>query len=132
MADTVQTNVIFDGSRRRIVQLLNSSDATGESAVVKVDVSALTGPDGTAPSKVSIQEVEYDIQGFSAVLLYFDATTDDEALYLPAGSGVKDFTNIGGLHDPQSTGTTGDIVLTTVGAAVGATYDIILHVKKHD
>lgn len=132
MVDTVQTNVLNDGSRRKVVQLLNESDGTGESAVVKLDISGDTGPDGSVPSKYSIQEVEYDIQGFTAVKLYFDATTDDEALYLPAGSNLKSFVGVGGLHDPLSTGATGDVVLTTVGAASGATYDIILHVKKHN
>lgn len=125
MVDTVQTNTIHDGSRRTVRQFLNSSDGTGESAVVKMDASADTA------DKYSIQEVEYDIQGFTGVSIYFDATTDDEALYLPAGSGYKSFVASGGLHDPSSSGATGDIVFTTVDAASGATYDIILHLKKH-
>lgn len=126
MADAVQVNTLFDGSRRKIIQLINLSDGTGESAVVKADISA----DANTPTKYSIQEVEFDVQGFTSVAINFDATTDDEGLLL-TGNGYKDFSGAGGLHDPQSTGYTGDIVLTTQGAAANASYDIILHLKKH-
>lgn len=127
MADTVTSNVLHSSTRRHVVQLLNDSDGTGESAVVKVDVSSLLGD----PDTVSIREVEYSIQGFSAVKLYFDATSDSPALYLGAGNGYKDFRLVGGLHDPKATGYTGDLVLTTEGAAAGASYDILLHVMLH-
>ena len=132
MTDTVNTNVLFPGTRRRVIQLQNISDGTGESEVVKVDVSALTGPDGTSPTQVAIEEVEWSIQGFTSVRLFFDATTDDEALVLGAGNGYKNFQGAGGLQDPQSTGTTGDILLTTAGAVSGATYDIILSLRLKD
>jgi len=125
MADSVQTNVIFDGTRRKTIQIQNYSDGTGESAVVKVDASADADAD-----YYSIQEIQYDIGGFSNVVLYFDATTDDEAVTLPTGSGLKKFSRFGGLVDPKSTGYTGDILLTTNGAAANATYDIMIHLKK--
>lgn len=131
MADAVNTNTLFDDNRRKILQFSNICDGTGESDVKKVDISADSGgPDGSVPSKYSIQEVQYDIQGFTSVLIEFDATTDDTALVL-SGNGYKDFTSVGGLHDPQSTGATGDIFLTTAGNAAGDAYDIVLHLKKH-
>ena len=34
------------------------------------------------------------------------------------------------MPDPKSSGYTGDILLTTKGAAADATYDIVIHVKK--
>jgi hypothetical protein len=125
MADTVQTNVIRDGSHRKIIQLTNVSDGTGESAVVKLDASADADAD-----YYSIQEIQYDIGGFTGVEIFFDATTDDESVKLPTGSGFKNFQTSGGLPDPLSTGYTGDILLTTKGAAADATYDIMIHVKK--
>ena len=125
MADAVQTNTINNGSKRKVIQILNYSDGTGESDVVKLDVSADDDAD-----YYSIQEIQYDIGGFTGVLLYFDATTDDEGVFLPTGSGFKNFQTSGGFPDPLSTGYTGDIVLTTKGAAADATYDIILHLKK--
>lgn len=132
MADAVTTNVVFAGTRRRIIQLINISDATGESDVVKVDASALTGPDGTAPTSVTVDAIDYNIQGFSSVVLEWDATTDNVIAVLPAGSGTLDFTYGGGIHDPKSTGTTGDILLTTVGASATATYDITLYLRLED
>ena len=131
MADTVSTNVIFKGTKSYIIQLLNQSDGTGEADVTKIDVSSLIGPDGTPPAKVSIQEVEWDVQKIDAIKIAFDATADDTALLLPTGTGYKDFRNAGGLVDPQSAGSTGDIKLTTVGAASGGTYDILLHVRLY-
>ena len=137
MADTVNTNVLFDGSRKRIIQLTNESDGTGESAVVKVDVSAITiGPLGgnqrgsnIAPVKLAVEEIEWQVSGFNYVVLEFDATANDEIAVLK-GSGYKNYRPSGGIVDPQSTGFTGDIVLTTDGAIDGASYDITLVLRK--
>ena len=40
MADAVATQTIFDGERMAIQKFTNISDGTGESKVLKVDVSA--------------------------------------------------------------------------------------------
>ena len=132
MVDTVDSKVVFAGTRKRIVKLTNISDGTGESDVVKVDVSALIGPDGTAPTYTAIEEVQWSIQGFTSVRLEWDAATDDEALILAAGNGYMNFANVGGLVDPRAAGTTGDILLTTAGAVSGATYDLTLVVRLKD
>jgi hypothetical protein len=132
MADTVDVKVQFPGTRKRVVHLTNISDGTGESAVVKVDVSALTGPDGSAPTYTAVEEIQYAIQGFTSVRLLWDATTDDEIAVLPSGSGYMNFRDAGGLVDPKSTGFTGDILLTTAGAVSGATYDITMVVRLKD
>ena len=42
MADTVTSQTLIDGERTVIMKFTNISDGTGESAVLKVDVSALT------------------------------------------------------------------------------------------
>lgn len=131
MVDTVTNTTIFAGTRRHIIHLTNVSDGTGESAVVKVDVSALTGPDGTPPTAVTIEEISWDIQGFTSVTLAWDATTDDTIAVL-SGQGYSDWTAVGGLHDPASTGATGDVVLTTTGAAANASYDITIVCKLED
>jgi hypothetical protein len=130
MADTVDSKVVHNG-RRYVVHLTNISDGTGESGVVKVDVSTLTvfGSGGKVPTYTAVDRIEYNIQGFTSVRLHWDADTDDEIAVLPAGSGVLDFSVAGGSVDPKSTGTTGDIKLTTAGAASGATYDITLWLR---
>jgi len=131
MADTVDTKVVFNGTRIKQYRFTNRSDGTGESDVIKVDVSTLTGLNGKAPTTVSVLEIAWTIQGFTSVQLEWDATTDDEIAIL-TGSGYRDFMDAGGAHDPKSTGYTGDILLTTYGAAANATYDILLTVKLKD
>ena len=42
MADTVTSQTIQDGERVAVLKFTNVSDGTGESAVKKVDVSALS------------------------------------------------------------------------------------------
>ena len=41
MADAVTSQTIQDGARKAVLKFTNASDGTGESAVKKVDVSAL-------------------------------------------------------------------------------------------
>jgi len=131
MADTVDTIVVFNGTRKKTLRLTNVSDATGESAVVKADISTYTGPDGTAPTKVVIEEIEWAIQGFTSVRLFWDHTTDDEIAVL-TGVGSVSWKDFGGLVDPASSGGTGDIILTTAGAVSGATYDISITFRLKD
>jgi len=126
MADTVDTKVIRNKHGRYVVKLTNISDGTGESGIVKVDVSALTNASGAAATMAHVWRIEYNIQGFTSVRLHWDAATDDEIAVLPTGSGVLDFSPEGGMTDPQSTTPVGDIKLTTAGTTSGNTYDITL------
>lgn len=124
MADAVSSQTIIDGSRNAVMKFTNLSDGTGESAVLKVDVSALSG----APSKVTIQRIHYCVNGMVATLLW-DATTDVRIVEL-AGDGTLDFTSFGGLPNNAGTGVTGDILLTTTGHTAGDSYSIILEMTK--
>ena len=128
MADAVNTQDTFTGGNRIVRKFSNISDGTGESSVVKVDISTLIGPDGVAPSALVIEEAKWDVQGFSSVQLAFDATTDDEALTM-SGNDYGSWVEVGGIQDPQSAGSTGDLVLTTIGATATATYDITLVIR---
>jgi len=130
MADAVTTNVMYTGGHKYCVLLTNISDGTGEAAVTKVDASTLVGPDGTAPTDIVIERVEYVCDGLQVRLLW-DATTDDVALVL-AGSGYFDFTEAGGLHNPKSSGYTGDINLTTNAHTAGDGYTVSLYLRLKD
>jgi len=132
MADTVNTDTIFAGTNRHVIHIQNKSDGTGESAVSKLDISGLIGPNGAAPSKVVLEEVNYNIVGFSSVQLFWDHTANDEMVTLPTGSGYLDFRSVGGKVDPASAGGTGDVLLTTVGASATSTYDITLAFRLKD
>jgi hypothetical protein len=125
LPDTVDTKVIHNG-RRYAVHCTNVSDSTGESAVAKIDISTLTNPNGKVCTSFTIDRIEYNIQGFTSVRLFWDHTTDDEIAVLPAGAGVLDWSVLGGKADPASSGGTGDVLLTTAGAVSGATYDLTI------
>jgi len=129
MADSVNTTVLRNSDRYYAVQITNICDGTGESDVKKVDVSTLSGPNGQTTTYLSLLEAKWSIQGFTYVKLEFDATTDDELLVMSGDGGVS-FEAFGGLVDPKSTGTTGDIFLTTAGNTSGDSYDITLVFKK--
>ena len=126
MADAVSTIVEFAGKKRRRYRFTCRSDATGESAVTKIDTTALTGPSGVPATYLIIEDIQWSISGFTSVNLLFDATTDDVAATL---SGVGQRTFPQGLKDPKSTGSTGKLLLTSYGAGATATYDIVITVR---
>ena len=126
MADTVTTQIIAAGPRYHVVHMTGISDGTGESLVTKVDLSTLDLGNGVAPTKSSVKEIQWSIQGFTSVRLYWDHTTDDTISILAQGNGYSEFGMLGMLSDPASAGGTGDVLLSTAGAVAGATYDITL------
>lgn len=126
MADATTLQTIIDGARNVVVKATNISDGTGEAAALKVDVSTLSGN----PSSVSIEKIYYDISGM-AVNILWDATTDVPAIVLSNGQTTLDFNEFGGLTNNAGAGVTGDILFSTIGAALNDTYSIILHMRKN-
>ena len=131
MADAVTSQTIIDGERNCVMKFTNVSDGTGESAVAKVDVSALTSNSaGTACSEVRVMRVSHAIVGMS-VQLFLDATSNVLLMELAESSnGHMDFKNFGGLPNNAGSGKTGDILLTTKGHSSGDTYSITLEMIK--
>jgi len=134
MADAVASQTIQDGERTAVLRFTNISDGSGESAVKKVDVSALTSNSlGQACTEVSIQRIYWATVGMS-VQLDFDASTNVLAIGLPADStGDEYYDNFTAIPNNSGSGKTGDIDLTTTGHSSGDTYMIILElIKKYD
>ena len=130
MGDTVATKTLQDGARNLVVVLTNQSDGTGESAVKKVDISALNaGPQGVACTHVSIMDAQWAITGSGNVQLFFDAATDDAAIIMN-GQGGLSLADAGGWVDPKSATPVGDVLLTTTGFIAGDSYNITLVFKK--
>lgn len=126
MADAVASQVLHDGPTSVTVKITNISDGTGESAVTKVDVSALT----PAPAEVALMKLLYSTDGL-AVRLLWDADTDTLAWAIPANqSDCIDFGEFGGVINDAGTGKTGDVKLTTVGHSSGDSYSIIAEFRK--
>ena len=132
MADAVTATTVIDGPKSAVIYCTNTSDGTGESAVTKVDVSALSAlQDGTACTGVRIEKITFTNVGMGVKLLW-DASTDVIAAELPADySDTLDYSGISGLPNvAASGGNTGDIQLTTVGHGSGDTYSIVLYCLK--
>ena len=132
MADAVASQTIVDGPSFVALKLTNISDGTGESAVVKVDVSALEADSRTGLSctDVNIERIWWQCIGMKVRIL-FDADTDVMAIELGENqSGNHDYSIFGGLVNNAGTGKTGDVKFTTVGASSGDTYTVILYLRK--
>jgi hypothetical protein len=126
MADAVTSQILVDGERNVVMKFTNVSDGTGEAAVLKVDVSALSG----APTSVKITGIDYDVSGMGVNILW-DATTDVPAFVLGQGQAKLDFSKFGGLINNAGAGVTGDILFSTIGHTASDTYSIVLHMKKN-
>ena len=131
MADTVTSQTIQDGERKAVLKFTNISDGSGESAVKKVDVSALTSnSSGTACTEVAVSKIWWQCVGMGVELLN-DASTDTLIIGLsPDSDGMHDYSSFSGIPNDSGSGKTGDIMFTTIGASNGDTYTVILELLK--
>lgn len=131
MADAVASQTILDGERLFIGKFTNISDGTGESAVVKIDVSALNPNSfGLACNGVKINKIWAQTQGMPVDILW-DATTDVLCETIPENQFYfMDYSSFGGLPNNAGAGKTGDVLFTTVGAASGDRYTITIEAIK--
>ena len=131
MADAVTSQSLIDGGKQVVMKFTNVSDGTGESAVKKVNVSALeSSVDGDACTGVVIERIWWQCIGMKVQILW-DATTDAFCIELGENqSGSHDYTVFGGLTNNAGSGKTGDIQFTTIGHTSADTYTIILYMRK--
>ena len=132
MADAVTSQTIQDGEKTAILKFTNVSDGSGESAVKKVDVSALaTNSAGQTCTSVSVARIYWVTFGMS-VKLEFDATSNVLLVHLPADSTGDEYYDLfTGIPNNAGSGVTGDIDLTTAGHSSGDAYTIILVLNKN-
>ena len=131
MADAVTSQTLFDGDKHVVMKFTNISDGTGESAVKKVDVSALESDiNGNTCTSVAIEKIWWQCIGMK-VRLFFDASSDKFIIELGENqSGYHDYSEFGGISNNAGSGKTGDIDFTTVGHSSADTYTIILKMRK--
>ena len=132
MADAVTSQTLQDGARNLIMKFTNVSDGSGESAVKKVDVSALSADPmtGATCTRVVISKIQFSTVGMS-VKIEFDASTNVLAAHLPADYADElDFTSFTGIPNNAGSGVTGDIDFTTVGHGSGDAYTVVLTMVK--
>ena len=108
MADAVTSQTIQDGERKAILKFTNASDGTGESAVKKVDVSALSANSaGLSCSRVTINKIWWQCTGMS-VKIEFDATSNVLAIGLSEDSnGYHDYSDFSGIPNNAGSGISG-------------------------
>lgn len=125
MADAVRTEVIVDSSSEYVIQLFNESDGTGETLVKKIDVAAL------AAEELLLKSIWFMCQGMG-VKLYLGATANQFLLAIPAGeTSFQAYPSNGYLRgDKGAAGWTGDLFLSTITAAAGASYMIVATFQK--
>ena len=109
-------------------------DDGNESAVSKIDVSALTkSANGDTCTGLRIAECWWVIKAMTVEVLA-DADADVIVMHLDENqSGYQDFSKFGGLPNTADYGAngTGDIKFTTTGAgAVGDAYQIVMRAIK--
>ena len=131
MADAVTSQTLFDGDKHVVMKFTNISDGTGESAVKKVDVSALESDIyGNTCSSVAIEKIWWQCIGMK-VRMFFDATSDAFIIELGENqSGYHDYSEFGGIKNNAGSGKTGNVDFTTVGHSSADTYTIILKMRK--
>ena len=138
MADAVTSQTILDdGGRNLVMKFTNISDGTGESAVAKIDVSALTASAITsqACNRVVINRLWFSNVGMGFQLLW---NADSNVFICQApkdwtdtwdfSMGMKD---LPGISNNAGTGINGDLLLTTNDETDGDTYSILVWALKH-
>ena len=132
MANTVTVRTLVDGPRQAELHVYIAGDGSGDlSAQVIVDGSTLS----PAPSKLTIERLEGNFNGFTGLVL-FDATTDVPAVVIPDAAGGGQFyfpfqKHYGGLPPPSSaTGLAGNLLLTTTGLGSGDKGHMVIKVRK--
>jgi len=127
MADRVTVVKLRDTANESAHLLCCTSDGTGESAVQKIDISALA----MAATKTRIKKLKWSISGQMTVELLFDHTSDDSAIIM-SGHGSLDETDHAPILDPGSAGGTGDILLTSkvTASTVGQGYTVYIELAK--
>jgi hypothetical protein len=131
MADAVATQTLIDGDKKVVQKFTNISDGSGESAVVKVDVSALaTNSRGDACTGVVIEKIWWQCIGMKVQILW-NASTNVFCIELGENqSGNHDYTEFGGLPNNAGSGKDGDVLFTTVGHTSADTYTVIMSMRK--
>lgn len=137
MADAVTSQTIVDGGKNLVMKFTNISDGTGESAVAKVDVSALESDPmtGKACSRITLQRLWFSNVGMG-FKLYWNADSNMFIAQAPKDwTDTWDFTDssvgLPGIPNNAGTGVDGDLLLTTNDHSSGDTYSVVIWALKH-
>lgn len=127
MANIRAEQTLLDGDRNVVISCTGTLDTSDLALSLLVDVSTLV----PAPTFVRVDKIEYSLSGVLGVQLLWEATADDPLANL-AGQGELCYEAAGGLQNPRTAGSNGDILIKTTGWSAGAvlTYTITLYLVK--
>ncbi len=128
MANTVtQRTLMGGGSDKNIYRLVHIiSDGTEESDLVVYNNSDFVAD--TAKGNLKQIWVSGDA---SVIRLEWDQTADSPAFTcVPGGVDHIDFRHFGGISNPNGSGATGDLVLTSVDLDAGDELSLIIHIDQ--
>ena len=131
MADVVTTQVINNGPRNLIIKRTNVSDGTGESGVTFVDATSTTyANEGQVPGiHLKVVRIVYDVYAGYVRLQWAASSAVDMTML--AGFGEQNYRPFAGLPNPNPTGATGSILLTTENFALNSAYSITIYMTKN-
>lgn len=129
MANTVtQRTLVGSGKDKTIVRLINIvSDGSEEADLVIYDNSTLVAD----VSKGRLTELM--VSGSSCQLQFeWDQSTDSPVFTCdPSNGNSWDFTSFGGISNPNGSGATGDLLLTTTNLDAGDVVSIIIKICQN-
>ena len=147
MADAVNVTYLYppnmldggwdekQGNKRVIVQMSGLSDGTGETDVVKIDMSDLKTHNGNVPRKTAVEWIEWQIMGLT-VSLEWDRAPHAEIIKLNShaleSTGDMNWRQFGGKVDPGDDDRTGDILMTTTNTDSGDSYEVTICLRLKD
>ena len=113
-----------NGYKRYTVRCTNVSDGTGETNAIKIHRADLQAPDGSIPTRLVIEKIEYVVDGMRVEIGYNNSSDELAAvLYQGEGKLCMDFVPV------QETDDEGDIVINTFDQTSGDAYTIDITVR---
>jgi len=123
------------GNRRVIVRMTGTSDGTGETDAIKVDLTDLKTSNGNVPGRTVVEWMKWSVFGMTCTLEW-DRTPHAEIIRINDNGltdvGDFDWSVYGGLLDPGDDDGTGNIILTSTNMADGDNYDITMCLRLKD
>lgn len=133
MTDSVTSQKLKDHAAAWAYKFTNESDGTGETNVLKVDVSGLTAASNSAltDQRININKLSWSIAGAnSRIKLMWAGDTPNTIVVLTGTGNIDLVTNLTAPLTNSIANTNGDIYLSTLGFINGASYTLILEGKK--
>lgn len=138
MASTNTLNVEINGFRNVIIRATQISDGTDGEAVTIYNATS-SGAYGVSKAgqtfypgvHTTIVGLSYDCQDMKMRLMW-EATADQDILVLGGSPDTFKYRSFGGIRVPSGlAGATGSIKVVSYGPQVGASYSVVIHLRKN-